>query len=130
MPKLPSIKTVRNKADSLLTPIVKITTPRCEACGHDTEVAHHWIEKSRSTFLRYDFRNLIALCHSCHAKIHNTFGNSVTGCLDVAEIIIKKRGDEWRAQLAKDAIKQVKADIHYFIGHCDRLIAHYKSLIK
>ncbi len=121
MSKLPKVSTVRKKADDLLTPIVKLTTPCCEACGHETEVAHHWIEKSRSTFLRYDFRNLIALCKSCHAKIHNTFGNSVVGGLKVAEIIIKKRGAKWRAQMDKESVTYVKADVHYFIGHLERL---------
>ena len=112
---------VMKKADALLTPIVKKNCPKCEACGHETEVAHHWIEKSRSNFLRYDFRNLIALCHSCHAKIHNRFGNSVTGSLNVAEIIIKKRGAKWRAEMDKESVTYVKADVQYFTDHHERL---------
>ena len=110
-----------NKADKLLTPIVRKLTPKCEACGNDTQVAHHWIEKSRSNYLRYDLRNLIALCQSCHTKIHNRFGNSVTGCLDVADIIIQKRGKKWKKQLDKDSAILIKRDVYWATEHYERL---------
>lgn len=116
------ITTVRNKCDKLLTPIIKRLHPYCEACGGETQVAHHWIEKSRSTYLRYDVeRNLIPLCHSCHAKIHNRFGNSVTGSFDVATIIVNKRGKKWKNQLDIDSAKTVKADVYYYLEHFNRL---------
>ncbi len=103
--------------DSLLTPIIKLIYPSCEACGSETQVAHHWIEKSRSSYLRYVLDNLIGLCHSCHAKIHNRFGNSVVGCLDVADIIIKKRGKKWAEQMKRDAVKIIKKDIFWYEEH-------------
>lgn len=109
-----SANKLRDKCDKLLTPIIKVKTPKCEGCGLPTEVAHHWIEKSRSTHLRYDFRNLIALCHSCHAKIHNRFGNSVTGSYDIADRIIKQRGVEWKEQMDREAHTIVKADQNYY----------------
>lgn len=108
-------KTWRNKCDKMLTPIAKKLRPRCEGCGQPTEVGHHWIEKSRSSYLRYDVeRNIISLCHSCHAKIHNRFGNSVVGGLDVAEIIIKQRGRRWKNQLDKDSAKIIKVDVPHY----------------
>jgi HNH endonuclease. len=116
-----STATLRNKCDALLTPIIKKMRPRCEACGHDTEVAHHWIEKSRSSYLRYDFRNLVALCHSCHTKIHNRFGNSVMGSLDVADIIIGKRGVGWKQEMVRDSVKDVKTDLQFYVGHLENL---------
>ena len=39
-------------------------------CGHDTQVAHHFIKKSNSSNLRYDFKNLINLCNPCHYRLH------------------------------------------------------------
>lgn len=119
--KLPSLKKLRNKADSFLTPICKKNTPQCESCGRDTEVGHHWIEKSRSNYLRYDLRNLISLCNSCHAKIHNRFGNSVVGGLDVAEIIISKRGRGWKEQLDLDQPKYIKVDRFFYTENMTRL---------
>lgn len=123
-----SIKSVRNACDALLTPILKITTPRCEGCGRDTEVAHHWIEKSRSLNLRYDFRNLVALCHSCHAKIHNRFGNSVVGGLNVAMVIIKKRGEEWKETMDSEGRKEVRGNVAYFESNLAALKAKLKLI--
>lgn len=119
--KLPSLTTLRNKADALLTPIIKAQKPCCESCGAPTQVAHHWIEKSRSSYLRYDLRNLIALCHSCHARIHNRFGNSVTGAYDVADKIVQIRGIEWKQQLDHDAHKLTKVNREYYTENYERL---------
>lgn len=115
------LTTARNKCDALLTPIIKKIHPRCESCGRPTEVAHHWKEKSISSILRYDIRNLIPLCHSCHAKIHNRFGNSVTGAYDVADIIIKKRGIEWKNTLDRDARDTQKVNLGYYKETYERL---------
>ena len=121
MTKKTVIQTLRNKTDKLLTPLVKKLHPRCEACGSKTQVAHHWIEKSRSSNLRYDLRNLINLCHSCHAKIHNRFGNSVTGSLDVAELIIKKRGKKWKKEMETEGRKIVKTDRYFYEENYNRI---------
>jgi hypothetical protein len=112
--KLPALSTLRNKTDALLTPLCKKNHPNCESCGQPTQVGHHWIEKSRSSFLRYDMRNLIALCNSCHAKIHNRFGNSVVGGLDVAEIIINKRGRAWKELMDAEHKIYQKVDRDYY----------------
>jgi hypothetical protein len=109
------MKITQRKCDSLITPIVKKERPYCEACGHATEVGHHFIEKSRSSFLRYDIdRNIIALCHSCHAKIHNRFGNSVMGCVDVVDILVKKRGKKWLNELKKLAPTYNKVNDEFY----------------
>jgi hypothetical protein len=104
----------QKKCDALLSPIIIKLFPRCEACGNPTQVAHHWIEKSRSSYLRYVLDNLIPLCHSCHAKIHNRFGNSITGCLGVAEIIIKRRGKKWKEEMDRDGRKINKVNTSYY----------------
>lgn len=119
--KLPSLKKLRDQCDSKLTPIIKKQSPACESCGAHAEVAHHWIEKSRSNFLRYDLRNLIPLCHSCHAKIHNRFGNSVVGGLDVAEIIIAKRGRAWKEDMDREHTTYVKVDRLFYMSNLERL---------
>jgi 5-methylcytosine-specific restriction endonuclease McrA len=121
-----SLKKLRDKADSLLTPLCKKISPNCEACNQPTQVGHHWIEKSRSSFLRYDMRNLIALCNPCHAKIHNRFGNSVVGGLDVAEIIIKKRGRAWKNQLDKDQQIHQAVNKSFYIENHNRLKELYE----
>lgn len=116
-----SVKVLQRKCDSLLTQIIKIKTPQCEACSHPTQVAHHWIEKSRSSRLRYDFDNLIALCNQCHCKIHNRFGNSVVGGLDVADVIRHKRGEDWYENIKIKGREIVKTDIQWYEQNLERL---------
>ena len=126
--KTHSLKSLRDKADSLLTPLCKKYSPNCECCNQPTQVGHHWIEKSRSSFLRYDMRNLVALCNSCHAKIHNRFGNSIVGGLDVAEIIINKRGRAWKEQLDKEHTTHQPVNKTFYIENYNRLSALLHAL--
>lgn len=42
----------------------------CEFCGKPAECCHHIIEKSRSEFLRWDYRNACPVCLHCHNEIH------------------------------------------------------------
>jgi hypothetical protein len=110
-----NISKLQKKADSMLTPIIKKIYPHCEGCGQETTVGHHWIEKSRSLNLRYNIEdNIIPLCQSCHAKIHNRFGNSVVGGLDVALIVIGKRGQEWKERMDREGRIIVKADEFWY----------------
>ena len=102
---------LKKECDGLLTPIIKKLKPKCEACYSATQVAHHWIEKSRSSRLRYELENLVALCHSCHSKIHNRFGNSVVGAIDVAQLIINQRGIEWKERMDKLGREEVKTNV-------------------
>lgn len=116
-----NVKVLQRKCDSLLTPIIKIKTPLCEACSQPTQVAHHFIEKSRSNRLRYDFDNLIALCNQCHCKIHNRFGNSVVGGLDVADKIRERRGEDWYENIKIKGREIVKTDITWYEDNYKRL---------
>lgn len=126
--KLPSLKTLRDRNDKKLTPIMKLLLPECESCGQPTQVAHHWIEKSRSSFLRYKITNLIALCNSCHTKIHNKFGNSVVGGFDVAERIVNRRGRDWKEKLDKEAHLLVKTDRAYYEDNYSQLCAFEETV--
>jgi hypothetical protein len=116
---------LEKKCDALLTPIIKKLHPICEACNQQTQVAHHFIEKSRSNYLRYDIENnLIALCNPCHAKIHNRFGASVVGTLDVTDILRNKRGEEWYNNLRLSAQKTIKKDIIWYRANYERLVKY------
>src|SRR3990167_1234954 len=106
--KLPKLKTVRTKADNLLTPIIKIEFPRCLLCNQPTQVAHHFIFKSKSTALRYVFDNLIPLCHKCHFRLHKDE-------TQWSGKIIEIKGLQWFTNLQTAKNDLVKADVHYFI---------------
>jgi 5-methylcytosine-specific restriction endonuclease McrA len=112
--KLPTVKSMRNKCDKLLTPIIKVMQPNCLLCGGETQVAHHHIKKSTSSALRYYIPNLIGLCTPCHCRLHND------------EIlwtgrVIKLKGMEWLEDLEEKKKEQVKTDVHFYIEHYERL---------
>lgn len=112
--KLPSIKTIRNKADALLTPIIKKLHPYCLLCAGFTEVAHHHVHKSASTRLRYELDNLIPLCTKCHFKLHQNESFW-------ASKIVEYRGMEWFQRIDRLGRELVKADVHFYIENHKRL---------
>lgn len=126
MNKLPKIKTIRTKADNLLTPIIKRKYPKCllnaPKCWGDTQVAHHHVHKSKSTRLRYDLDNLIPLCSHCHIVLHN---NESYWASKIVEI----KGIEWFKTIDKRKDEIVKADVHFYIANYERLLTIFNNLI-
>jgi|FLOH01.1.fsa_nt_gi hypothetical protein len=61
----------RNKADEIF--MVQFRGLPCEVCGTtNMTVGHHNVSKARSKALRYDKRNITALCQA-----HHTMGNDI-----------------------------------------------------
>jgi hypothetical protein len=112
--KLPPIKTMRNKCDALLTPIIKKLYPYCLLTGAPTEVAHHHVKKSESSALRYYLPNLIPLTHKAHQALHSheTLYSSK---------IVAIKGLEWWADIEREKRKEVKVDVHWYIENYKRL---------
>lgn len=124
--KLPTVKSMRNKCDKLLSPIIKTQYPECflkgaKSCNFYSQVGHHHIKKSRSSALRYDLENIIPLCNSCHMMLHQ---NESKWVLE----LIEKKGIEW-AQSLKEKDVMVKTDVHFYIANYERLKAIYDELI-
>lgn len=112
--KLPSIKTMRNKCDALLTPIIKKLYPRCLLTGMDTEVAHHHVHKSKSNALRYYIPNLIPLTHKAHQALHHNESY-------YASMILRLKGLEWFEDIERVKNTTVKTDIYWYMEHYKRL---------
>jgi len=53
---------LRKKCDKLMQQIYTKKYPKCDICGAPTHCMHHFVEKSRSSRLRYEEENLIPLC--------------------------------------------------------------------
>jgi len=120
--KLPTVKTMRNKCDKLLTPIIKAMHPYCLFTGEETQVAHHAIKKSTSSALRYYLPNLIPLTHQAHLRLHS---DEIlwTGRL------IKQKGMEWWDDLEERKNAYTKCDVHFYIENYDRLSKILKELV-
>lgn len=112
--KLPSTKTVRNRCDKLLTPIIKVMQPNCLLCGGETQVAHHHIKKSTSNSCRYYIPNLIGLCHKCHSTLHH---DELLWCGRVVRIM----GLAWLDDLEAKKRENSKCDVHWYLNHEARL---------
>lgn len=96
------------QCDKLLTPIIKKLFPKCLLCGQPTGVAHHFIKKSVSSYLRYYLPNLINLCCSCHFKLHFNDEGLWNG-----KIALMK-GKDWLDDLEKHKKDYVKTDWVYY----------------
>ena len=112
--KLPTVKSMRNKCDALLTPIIKLMYPKCIFTGEPTQVAHHAIKKSTSSSLRYYLPNLIPLTNQSHLRLHS---DEIlwTGKL------IQVKGLEWWEDLLEKKEVYTKCDVHHYIAEYDRL---------
>ena len=110
----PTIKSLRKKADDLLSPLVIKLYPSCLLCGRPTEVAHHHCHKSKSNSCRYYLPNLINLCCSCHFALHKN--ESL-----YASRIVAIKGLEWFKDIEKKKQEYVKTDIYFYLGNYERL---------
>jgi len=87
--KFTSIGKLKQRADRALQDHFRRIKTRCELCPNPYQVAHHFIPKSSSNYLRYDEKNLIFVCQPCHSKFHS-FPDPL-----IAIRVEKLRGKAW-----------------------------------
>lgn len=102
------MKYTKQKCDALLSPLIIKLFPKCLLCGNHTQVAHHFIKKSVSSYLRYFFPNLINLCSGCHFRLH--FNDE--GLWNGKIALIK--GKRWLDRLERDKRKYIKINSEYY----------------
>ena len=103
----------RSRADDLMQDIERKMYDECLVCGGPNQVGHHYQTKQSSSYLRYDFNNLIPLCNSCHFKHHIMFDPYI------AFTIVKKMGKKWAENIEADRRKPVKTGITYYQQKCE-----------
>ena len=103
------IDKIEKKADNLWRDtILKSVDYKCEVCGGIADQVHHYFPKGQNGHLRYDWKNGIALCKSCHFKHHHTFNPSIHAT------VANKRGRKWydklndKARLKPTSFKNLK----------------------
>lgn len=87
------IKALRSKADKLYQIKLIKLKPYSVISGEPTEVIHHYIRKSQSNNLRYDFENGIPLTNKEHCQHH------LSGDPSIVAGILKANGQEWHDDL-------------------------------
>ena len=105
--KVSSLGSLQRKCDAFLSPLVVQIYPKCLLCGKSSQVAHHFVHKSKSNALRYNFENLIPLCHSCHFALHNN--ESL-----YAARIVKMLGLAWFERIEKWKQKSIQVNRKYY----------------
>ena len=68
--KRKTIGKLKEEADRAMQDHFRRIKTHCEMCGGQYQVAHHFIWKSQSNYLRYDEKCLIFVCNKCHSKFH------------------------------------------------------------
>lgn len=102
----------RNRADDLMQDVGRKLSDTCLVCGGPNQVGHHYQTKQTSSFLRYEFRNLIPLCNSCHFKHHKMFDPHIV------RTIISRKGKKWADEIERDRRKIIKTGILYYQQKC------------
>lgn len=105
--------------DRMMQDIQRKRIPNCEVCGKKNEVGHHYHTKSMSSYLRYDWRNLIPLCHGCHFKHHKMSDPAIHNTVNY------KRGQDWVTSLEGDRRKPADMTVY----RLKRLYAEYKKIL-
>jgi hypothetical protein len=108
MAKKTPLARMKNKCVSLAIKLYVEKHPDCELCGKRASTAHHYILQSRSNYLRCDKRNLVAICRSCHYKLHQY--NEA----EYATQLYNQRGKKWYEDLMADKHKTIKDTIGYW----------------
>lgn len=89
------LQKLRNECDHLFQEIGRLKFPKSLISSSATQVIHHYIPKSVSSALRYDWDNAIPLTTQEHARIHLSEDPTIENV-----ILFEKGGEKWFNQLS------------------------------
>jgi hypothetical protein len=112
----------RGHADDLMQDCERKLYLKCLVCGGPNQVGHHYQTKQTSSFLRYDWRNIIPLCFSCHFKHHKQADPYI------AATIIRVKGQAWAEEIERDRRKSIKTGSLYYQEKCREFEEQLKDL--
>lgn len=107
-PKKKSKTYYQNKADKLFQDLGRSLYKSCLVCGGEYSCLHHFFKKSQSTALRYNLKNAIPLCNTCHCAIHQGTWDKVS-----ARIALIK-GKDWLDEL--EALQRAGRGLNYGVA--------------
>lgn len=98
---------LRDKADKMIQEWVRATYKSCLICGKPCTVGHHFINKANCLALRYDKKNIINLCQSCHCLIH------CQPAIPTAQIV-RIKGDKWFHYIFQARKREVRDNCKFY----------------
>ena len=86
----------------------KLRNPKSILSGLPTDVQHHFIPKSVSSMLRYDWDNLIPLTNAEHCRLHQSPDPTTNAR------ILEIKGMEWFKELKRRSVMYHKVNMEMY----------------
>ena len=102
------LSVMRKKCDAEMQRVGKVKFPRSIISGLPTDVMHHYIPKSCSSVLRYDWDNLVPLTTEEHCRLHQSPDPTNNN------LILAAKGMEWFNQLKIKSRAYNKVNRQYY----------------
>lgn len=120
MPKKPSVKTLRNRADRLWSEAVRVRDGSCQRCGRQRpeivlQAAH--VISRRYKAVRWNLLNGVALCMGCHHFAHM---QPVEWDWKVQELIGKETYESLRSEALNYVRKLKRIDLEEVVARLER----------
>jgi len=96
------------KADKAMQEWGRRTYKKCMVCGGKYNCLHHYVTKGRSAALRYDEKNLIPICQSCHFLHHTSSDPAIHNTINDI------KGKAWRDDLQRRRSDYTKTNMDYY----------------
>lgn len=110
----------RKRCDALMQEKGRLMSPKSLISGLPTEVMHHFVPKSVSANLRYDWANLIPLTNGEHMRLHQS------GDPEYEMQIVRIKGQEWYESLRKRGREIIKVNVEYYKNVYEDLIKNHE----
>jgi len=126
--KKQTISSLKKYAWKLCSEYIRMKHPVCQICNRaESDDAHHVIPRKKSNYLYFSENNLIAVCRSCHNKLHpvNRLRCSFDPC-ELQDIYERIKGKKVLAELNRER-HRIQKDSAYFLNE---VIAIYKERLK
>ena len=96
---------LQKQCDSLMQETGRKRFPKSLISGLPTQVLHHFVPKSVSSMLRYDWDNLIPLTNAEHCRLHQSPDPTTNAR------ILEIKGMDWFKELKKRSVMYHKVNV-------------------
>jgi len=124
MKKTSNLGKLQREADRLMQELGRKKFPKSLISGLPTQVLHHFVPKSVSSMLRYDWDNLIPLTNAEHCRLHQSPDPTTNAR------ILEIKGMDWFKELKRRSVMYHKVNVAMYQAVKARLEAEYEDLLR